>query len=82
MTDVREQSTRWPEFSATATRVNVAGVAGIPMRLDDQIIGALSLYSAEPRRIRSEPRRRPKDTGRGLSPVFRSSVKDQVTPLR
>ena len=49
VTDVRQESTRWPEFSAIATRLSVAGVAGIPMRLDDQIIGALNLYSPEPR---------------------------------
>ena len=49
VTDVREESVRWPEFSATATRLAVAGVAGIPMRLADQIIGALNLYSPEPR---------------------------------
>jgi len=47
--DVRLESARWPQFSAIATRVDVAGVAGIPMRLDDRIIGALSLYSREPR---------------------------------
>jgi len=49
VTDVREGPTRWPEFSETAYRLNVAGVAGIPMRLADQIIGALNLYSPEPR---------------------------------
>ena len=49
VTDVREEPTRWAEFSETATRLNVAGVAGIPMRLADQIIGALNLYSPEPR---------------------------------
>jgi GAF domain-containing protein len=49
VTDVREESERWPEFSATASRLAVAGVAGIPMRLADQIIGALNLYSPEPR---------------------------------
>ena len=49
VTDVREESARWPEFSAIATRVVVAGVAGIPMRLDDKVIGALNLYSAQPR---------------------------------
>jgi len=49
VTDVRAESTRWPEFSAIATRLSVAGVAGIPMRLADQIIGALGLYSPEPR---------------------------------
>jgi len=47
--DVRAESTRWPEFSAIATRLSVAGVAGIPMHLDDTIIGALNLYSREPR---------------------------------
>ncbi len=49
VTDVREDSTRWPEFSASATRLSVAGVAAIPMRLADQTIGALNLYSPEPR---------------------------------
>jgi GAF domain-containing protein len=47
--DVREEAARWPEFSATAKSLGVAGVAGIPMRLADQIIGALNLYSPEPR---------------------------------
>jgi len=36
-------------FAETATRLAMAGVAGIPMRLDDQIIGALNLYSPQPR---------------------------------
>lgn len=49
VSDIRQESTRWPEFSATATRVAVAGVAGIPMRLADEVIGSLNLYSAEPR---------------------------------
>jgi GAF domain-containing protein len=49
VTDVRVESTRWPEFSAAAIRLAVAGVAGIPMRLADQIIGALNLYSPVPR---------------------------------
>jgi GAF domain-containing protein len=49
VTDVRLESARWPEFSASATRLVVAGVAGIPMRLADQVIGAVNLYSHEPR---------------------------------
>ena len=49
VSDVRQESTRWPEFSATAGRVGVAGVAGIPMRLADQIIGALNLYAPQAR---------------------------------
>jgi transcriptional regulator with GAF, ATPase, and Fis domain len=46
VTDVRQKSTRWPQFSASATRVSIDGVAAIPMRLADQVIGALSLYDA------------------------------------
>jgi len=49
VTDLREESTRSPEFSATATRVSMTTVATIPMRLADKIIGALNLYSTEPR---------------------------------
>jgi GAF domain-containing protein len=49
VTDIREESARWPQFSASATRLSIAGVASIPMRLADQIIGALNLYSPEPR---------------------------------
>jgi len=49
VTDVRLESARWPDYSATATRLGVAGVAGIPMRDGDQVIGALNIYSREPR---------------------------------
>ena len=49
VTDIRQESTRWPEFSASATRLSMPGVAAIPIRLADQIIGALNLYSPEPR---------------------------------
>jgi GAF domain-containing protein len=49
VTDVQAESTRWPEFSASAARLPVAGVAAIPMRLADHVIGALNLYSPEPR---------------------------------
>jgi len=49
VSDVRVEFLRWPEFAAAATRLSVAGVAGIPMRLAGQIIGALNLYAAKPR---------------------------------
>jgi GAF domain-containing protein len=50
VTDVREESIRWPDYSASATRLGrLAGVAAIPMRLAGEIIGALNLYSPEPR---------------------------------
>ncbi len=49
VTDLRAQSTRWPRFSATATRLAITGVATIPRRLGDRNIGSLNLYSAGPR---------------------------------
>ena len=49
VTDVREETTRWPEFSASATRLSIGGVAAIPMRLADQVVGALNLYAPKPR---------------------------------
>jgi len=49
ITDVRLETTRWPELAATATRLSIAGVAGIPMRLADRVIGALNLYDRQPR---------------------------------
>ena len=49
VTDVRKGSGRWPEFSASAARLSVAAVVGIPMRLASQVIGTLNLYLTEPR---------------------------------
>jgi GAF domain-containing protein len=49
VSDVRQESARWPHYSATAARLGVAGVAGIPMCFDDEVIGALNIYSSEPR---------------------------------
>ncbi len=49
VTDVRLESAKWPEFAAAANRLGVAGVTGIPMRLADEVVGALNMYAAEPR---------------------------------
>jgi GAF domain-containing protein len=49
VTDIRHESARWPQFSASATRLSIAGVAAIPMRLADEVIGTLNLYSPDPR---------------------------------
>lgn len=49
VSDVRNELARWPEFSAAATRLSMAGVAAVPMRLAEEVIGALNLYSPEPR---------------------------------
>ena len=49
VTDVRQKTGRWEEYVQTARRLGVAGVAGIPMRLGNRVVGALDLYADEPR---------------------------------
>ncbi|MVU76495.1 ANTAR domain-containing protein [Nocardia sp. ET3-3] len=40
---------RWPQYVAVARQDRIAAVAGIPMRLRDNPIGAVNLYEARPR---------------------------------
>ena len=47
--DVAELDGRWPEFETEARAVGVAAMVAIPMRLDDDVLGAVNVYSAERR---------------------------------
>lgn len=47
--DVRQRQDLWPEFAEKAREYGIAAVAGIPMQLADEKIGALDMYACEPR---------------------------------
>ena len=43
--DLTGQPQRWPRFAAAATRAGFGAVDALPMRLRDQVVGALNLFS-------------------------------------
>ncbi len=46
--DLGAEAQRWPRFSAAARHAGFAAVQALPMRLREQVIGALNLFRAAP----------------------------------
>jgi transcriptional regulator with GAF, ATPase, and Fis domain len=46
--DLAAEARRWPRFAAAAGQAEFAAVQALPMRLRDQVIGALNLFRAQP----------------------------------
>jgi len=49
VSDLSEVSDRWPEYCVVAKRLGMISVAGIPMSLQDEAVGAVNLYADGPR---------------------------------
>ena len=47
--DLAAHGERWPHYAQVAEQVGIRAVAGIPMTLEDQRVGALNLYSTDVR---------------------------------
>jgi transcriptional regulator with GAF, ATPase, and Fis domain len=46
--DLAAAATRWPRFAPAARQAGFAAVQALPMRLREQVIGALNLFRADP----------------------------------
>ena len=46
-TDLAAEARRWPRFAAAAQRAGFTAVQALPMRLREQVIGALNLFRAD-----------------------------------
>ena len=48
VTDLNAGAQRWPRFADAAVQAGFAAVQALPMRLRDQVVGALNLFRADP----------------------------------
>ena len=46
--DLAAEAARWPDFAAVAARAGIASVHAVPMRLRDDVVGALNLFGSKP----------------------------------
>ncbi|OAN39878.1 GAF and ANTAR domain-containing protein [Mycolicibacterium iranicum] len=52
--DMSTETTRWPRFAPEALQAGFTGVHALPMRLRDEVIGGMNLFSAARRSVDAE----------------------------
>jgi transcriptional regulator with GAF, ATPase, and Fis domain len=55
--DLSAAADRWPQFAPAAVDTGFAAVAALPMRLREEVIGALNLFDTQPASITANKRR-------------------------
>lgn len=61
--DLAAATLRWPRFAPVALDTGVAAAVGLPCRLRDEVVGALTLYMAGPGQLSEQS----EELGRGLA---------------
>jgi transcriptional regulator with GAF, ATPase, and Fis domain len=83
--DLAAAATRWPRFAPAARQAGFAAVQALPMRLREQVIGALNLFRADPGALPPADIRVPADppaAGRSQQPSHRTSRRQRAAPPR
>jgi len=71
--DLAESGSRWPQFARAAAETGFAAVTALPMRLREEVIGALNLFDIHPGELSAQQQR----VGQALADVATIGILQQ-----